>query len=137
VEGLLKLSRRELLRVALEHHVRTTGNKLDVATRIVSLCNPPAAQRDRQNSVLQAAPTAIHTSTPPHHMLYREHFNGVDLHDRYWYRFSFCFRCNNWRTKMLLSLFGSAVVNAWVLGCEDTNLDLALFRIGLTEKLLS
>lgn len=135
--ALLKMTLHELRELAKRNNVRPGGKKEVLANRIVNLCNPPALQVDKQNAVLDDANRAIHLSIPPHHSLYRANFNGVDLHNRYWYRFPFSFRCCNWRSKMVLSILGSAVVNAWVLACEDAEFDLSVFRVTLSHNLLS
>jgi hypothetical protein len=134
---LLRMKLKDLRRLAKENNVRSGGKKEVVANRILSLCSPSGAQLGMQHNVLRDADAAIHHSDPPHHNRYREHFSGVDRHNRLWYRFRFSYRCCNWRTKILLSVLGSAVVNAWVLEREDAQTELDVFRATLSEQLLN
>jgi hypothetical protein len=137
IHALMKLTLPTLRALAKTSHVRATGNKLELATRIMTLCNPTPSQHQAQDDVFSQAARYTHTSHPSHHQFYRDHFNGVDLHNRFWYQFHFSFRVKHWRTKMLLSVFESAVTNSWVLACEDSQLELAVFRAALFQHLLA
>merc|ERR1712003_131499 len=66
----------------------------------------------------------------PHlHIYDREHFNSVDLHDKFYHSCRYYFGVNSWRAKLLVIVLDSAVVNEWVLFQEGNHsLEFPVFR---------
>ena len=135
MEFLMGHTGAQLKEIAKVEKVRPTGSKKVIAERIIQVCNPSAMQQSTQQHTLSLFDDKKFASEPPHHNYYRSHFNGVDLHNRYWYAFSFSFKVNHWRTKLLLSMLGSAVVNSWVLSCEQVMNEYKSFRVDAARDL--
>jgi len=47
------------------------------------------------------------------HDLYRQYFNVVDLHDKYWYKIQCKHRINDWVPKLIISLLYTGLINSW------------------------
>jgi hypothetical protein len=55
------------------------------------------------------------STAAPHHALYREEFNAVDLFDKYYYKSTAPYPVKHWRTKMFLSMFQVFFINSFTL----------------------
>ena len=51
----------------------------------------------------------------PHHDLYRDQFNSIDLHDQCWYKLQGNYKVRNWRAKFILSILEVGLVNSYAL----------------------
>jgi hypothetical protein len=116
----------------LQHAVRSTGNKGELALRLQNVIYPTASQK-----TIQQFDKSKWQEPPIHHQHYRNHFNAVDQHNKNWYRFSYTYGINCWRTKLLLSVLTCATISAWVLYSESDQIALDVFRRELVKLKLS
>jgi len=72
-----------------------------------------------------------------HHQKYRECFNAIDLHDRLWYSLQNHHKNVNWRSKLVISLLISSVINSHVMYKHYENIGLIQFAEELAIDLLS
>lgn len=63
----------------------------------------------------------------PHHKLYRDEFNPVDLHDGYWYSLDQTHSIYSWPSKLLVSILLSNFINGWITYAEFEYLQLIEF----------
>ena len=59
---------------------------------------------------------SVQSTHPLHHQHYRDHFNGIDFIDHYWYTLQHKkSTIKSWKSKFIMSLIEVGVVNAFVL----------------------
>jgi len=71
------------------------------------------------------------------HSFYKDHFNGVDLHDRYWYKLAYSYQIRDWTTVYFFALLKVALINVYVLHRELDNVDLPNYVSRLASYLIS
>jgi len=79
---------------------------------------------------------AIQTREHHHHQFYRNNFNYVDIHDRYWYQHHYKFHTHHWRTKMIMGIMGVGLINSWTLFCEKSAISYSEYRKDLSNSLI-
>ncbi len=62
-----------------------------------------------------------------HHQHYRDTFNFVDLHDRWWNELQMNHTIISWRSKFIISILETGLINAFVLYRHLKNVDLLEF----------
>ena len=72
---------------------------------------------------------------PIHHMYYKDHFNAVDRLDNELSQQDFCYGVDNYRTKIMLTLFTFLVVNSYSIFRQIAPMDLYEFRRKIANKL--
>lgn len=67
--------------------------------------------------------------------LYKKHFNWVDRFNRLWYSLDDKHGIDNWKTKLLFSIFRIAIINSWVLYNQYDTIDLFEWRKILSQEI--
>lgn len=80
-------------------------------------CNNVHQHVSQQKEVKHHIECRYLVGNAPIHDFYRDHFNLIDLHDRYWYRAQDSHHNHSWKSKLLLGNMKIAMINAWV-ACE-------------------
>jgi len=62
--------------------------------------------------------SSSHKTSPPHHGYYKDYFNGVDLHDRFFYKQRSHHSIRNWEPKFIWSILQVGLNNSWALFCS-------------------
>jgi len=91
---------------------------------MVRTINPDPSEEAKFKNILSQIEKAEIETEPPHHSLYRDKFNGVDLHDRYWYKLNYNYQVKNWHTVYAFCLFKVGVINSWVIFNELKRIDM-------------
>jgi hypothetical protein len=71
----------------------------------------------------------------PIHVFYHNHFNLVDLADRYWYKVADSHGYWNWKTKFLFAIMKYFMINVWVISIQEEYQDWITFRKNLACNL--
>jgi hypothetical protein len=108
--------------------------KQELITKIMNNCNKTP---DGPKAVINALAKNKFTTVPKHHQFYKENFNSVDLHDSRFYDQNYQYPCNNWRTKMLLSLLTDAMTNVFTLVNEHRVINIIDLRREIAEKVMT
>jgi len=85
---------------------------------MAQILNPSDSAVSQLNAIETQIDKTFYGTEPLQHSFYRTNFNGVDLHDRYWYKISYNYQIRNWHSAFFFCLLKVAVVNAWVLHNE-------------------
>jgi hypothetical protein len=129
---------KELRLIQREHNIRSSSKhkKEDIIKLILLRLSPTLEEKTQQEKVLEMIEKTAHPSPAPLTSLYKSIFNGVDIHDKYWYKHRNTYRTTNWRTKIVLCIFDCGVVNSFVLYSENTRTTLTSFRKIVATSLL-
>jgi len=135
VETLSKLTVKQLKEICNQNKIKPKRLKKDPLIRLmVERLNPKNESLYlRTQSDLDSH---IHNGFPVHHNFYKENFNTIDIHNRYWYQFQYKFQTKHWRTKMFFGLLGVAVVNSFTLWNEKERTDQLTYRECIIESLI-
>lgn len=72
-------------------------------------------KEDQVQVVLDELDASPSNTQPAHHEMYKKHFNGIDLHDKMWYKLQNHHSIYSWRAKYTLSLLQSSLVNSFIV----------------------
>ena len=136
-EVLRKMKVVELKDLAKEKKIKVKGKKENMVEKILVMLAPTEAETTKQDATLKKFDELTFTGLAIHHDLYRSTFNSIDIHDRHWNSCKYTFALLSWRSKMLLSILGSAVINAWVLLRENHEISLREFRTQVVGAILA
>lgn len=126
----------ELKEICKKHHVPYGARKQNFIDNIITRSKLMNSDIDKAEGVLLALSKANFENMHIPNKLYRQHFNLVDLVDRYCAQFKNGHGVNNWRTKYILNILRTAIVNCWVRTQTLFYSSWATYRESLAEKLL-
>ena len=113
VAELSKLTLPLLKEKAQELNIKSTGkNKAKLIEEIKTVMR---MKEDVIESTMSNLSRSTRSTEAPHHIKYKSEFNGVDLHDRYWYYQKNHHSLFGWRSKFTLCLLQSAMINSMVV----------------------
>jgi hypothetical protein len=116
--------------------LKAGGNKNELINRLLRYSQTASTGVSPEQEFIKSFCAFSFSQDPPHHIFYRKHFNSIDKHDKLFYRLASSFHIPHWRTKMLLSILLSAVVNSWVLYREEHSEDLPVFVEAVGNKFM-
>jgi len=109
-----------------QHNIRPgKRKKMDLALHIYQVLTNPE-RIPKRDTVLKELRKSFHTDAS-HHIFYRENFNAVDLHDRFWYSFNYNYIVKDWKQTYFFALFKMALINSWVIYNEKERVKLLEF----------
>ena len=73
----------------------------------------------------------------PLHDFYREHFNLIDLADRYWYSIRDSHHNIHWESQLFFGTLCFAIINCWSLKIQTHFEEWKVFRINMAKDLLT
>lgn len=132
-KDLEKKKALQLKEILSQNHLKKSGTKETLIQRIIDCCNPLSSTFEK---VLNIIESINFLNKPEHHEIYRQYFNGVDLHDKKWYRFHYSYGINNWRSKMLLCILTDAIINCYTIVNENRKRSLLQVREDIIESFL-
>jgi hypothetical protein len=104
---------KELKRIIRERKVVT--KKKRKSDMISAILRHNAVPPDAQSRVGRQLLLAPRVDGDIHHAHYKEHYNSIDQHDRYWYQLECQHPISQWRAKFILSVLQSSMINSWIL----------------------
>ena len=105
---------KDLKNLCIKFNIRTAKkNKSEIINHINELHQKH--DENTVNNVLKDIENGELNYFPNHHEHYRSFFNGVDLHNRFWYKFYFGYHVKHWQTVYLFSIIKVAIINSWVI----------------------
>jgi len=138
VESLHQFNVEKLREICSKFNIRPgRKRKHELIEHMVSLINPSASEETEFASLKMEINNSINNGEPPQHAFYRKYFNGVDLHDRYWYKISYNYHVRKWQAAYFFCIFKVALINSWVLHSEIEVMSLENYLTLLSVYLLS
>jgi len=138
VESLHQFNVEKLCEICSKFNIRPgRKRKHELIEHMVSLINPSASEETEFASLKMEINNSINNGEPPQHAFYRKYFNGVDLHDRYWYKISYNYHVRKWQAAYFFCIFKVALINSWVLHSEIEVMSLENYLTLLSVYLLS
>jgi len=102
-----------------------------------SVLNPTTTEEIKVQNLLKEIDTTYFSSEPLQHQFYRQYFNAIDCHDRYWYKLPYNYQVkSNWKTVYLFCILKVGLINTWVLHNELVRIDLKDYLIDIAKYLL-
>jgi len=129
-----KFRAEDLKELCLKYGISTKGSKQKIIERVTKFYDPKNFDLEKQ-----VERSLVETSfNREMHELYCEHFNYVDIYNKNFYQFDYTYPMHSWQTKMFLSYLKYAIINAWVVWCEDhEEVSLLDFRLEVINRLIS
>ena len=132
-EDYSSMKLKELGVIARDMNIKTAGKKKDELVSDIIKMKKITAD-DVQNTI-QSLSQASKNSSAPHHSIYRSEFNGIDLHDKEWYKQINHHTIVSWRSKFTMSLVMSGIVNSHVMYRHFEDLTLIKYCERLSQEL--
>ena len=129
---LMKKKVDELKVILRQKNLKSPTKKAEMVDLLLRANNVKSNELEEAKRKLVAAKTTI---IAPHHSHYRNTFNAIDLHDRFWNKRQDHHALRFWRSKFIISLLQSGMINAWVLCSQSTPITFETYCQSLTQKL--
>jgi len=107
--------------------------KEDLVNYLYELLNGDRSDYELALELLDQASASVPYSA---HTVYKQYFNIIDVHDKFWYCYHYGFDVRHWRTKVIMGIMMTSLINAWCLYCEKSKISLLEFRDGIILSLL-
>jgi len=105
VAALNELTVPELREICDQYNIRPgKKRKHDLITHMAQILNPSDSAVSQLNAIETQIDKTFYGTEPLQHSFYRTNFNGVDLHDRYWYKISYNYQIRNWHSAFFFCL---------------------------------
>jgi len=138
VGSLSDLIVTDLREICAKHNIRVgRKRKHELIDYMVQILNPTQSAESEFTELKSKIDSTFFATEPPQHTFYRTHFNGVDLHDRYWYKIPYNYQVRNWQTAYFFGILKVAVINSWVLHNEIEQITLEKYLTALAVYLLN
>ncbi len=131
-KSLEDLKGKQLKEICKTFSIPQTGKKNKLAERIHKHLTRPEVN-DEEIKLLDQIKEAQQTEKSFLHKLYGREFNAEDVFDIYLYKHLPKWRMNSWRSKVLITLVISQILNAWSIRCEKLKNDDKNFKTFISE----
>lgn len=112
-QDLDKMTVKQLSVVAKDLGIKSSGKKRK--DLLEDIKEAKKLKEDQVQVVLDELDASPSNTQPAHHEMYKKHFNGIDLHDKMWYKLQNHHSIYSWRAKYTLSLLQSSLVNSFIV----------------------
>ena len=110
---LENMTLKDLVIKAKEFGVKSAGKRKEKLLQDV--IEAKKLKEDKVQIILNELSSSSNTTKAPHHSMYKSRFNGVDLHDKMWYKLQNHHSIYSWRAKFTLGIIQSGLINSYVV----------------------
>jgi len=138
-EYLSTKSVAQLREICAQHNIRPGSGKrkAELISTMEYILNPSETEDTQLRQLLHNISNTKFDTEAKQHQLYREKFNAVDLHDRYWYKLPYNYQVkSSWKAAYLFAVMKIALINSWVLHNELSRMELKEYLLKIVAFLL-
>ena len=135
IETLEKLTVKALREISKQFNIKQGKRKADLIEKILKRVSSIHENRSGLKRFIRSAEDSTFSDPSPIHTLYGDHFNSVDLADKYWYNVNDGHRNEQWKSHLFLGLMRFQILNSWVMGNSAMPESWTTFRENLSKEM--
>ena len=117
---MIRLQAKKLKEILHFHQLPKSGSKKKLVDRIFRYYTKPE-MNDNEVKLFEQIKSSQGTEKHFLHKIYKSEFNSQDILDKHLLKFLPRWRLQNWKTKVLISIILTQIINAWALQSEVQN----------------
>lgn len=137
LETLEKLTVKALRDISKQFNIKQGKKKADLIEKILRRVSSVHDNLSGLKEFIRSSEDSIFPDPSPIHTLYGDHFNIVDIADKYWYTVNDGHRNEQWKSHLFLGLVRFQILNCWVMGNSVMPESWTTFRENLAKEMRS